>query len=97
MDLKFANEYTRGRRAAQSVLKKKKDKLITCWVSEELREKAYKVCPNVSEFIRTCLERMVESKLDKQITKLYTNIADEVLEKDNGKFSHEELSQESRS
>lgn len=83
----FTKELARGRKAAQSVLKKKKTKLITCWVNEELKENAYRVCPNVSEFIRVCLEKMVASRLDKQISKLYEGIATETLKEGNGKFS----------
>ena len=75
----FQRDMARGRRAVQAVLNKKKTKLITCWVSEDFRDEVYRKCPNVSEFIRVCLEKMVESNLDKQVTKLYEGVAKEVI------------------
>lgn len=74
----FRNELKRGRRVALSTLKKN-DKLVTFWVNEELKDQAYEKCPNVSEFLRSCLERLVNSPIEKRIKKIYDDIADDVI------------------
>lgn len=63
----------RGRKVALAT--RKKQKLITCWVDEDLRDEVNKVCPNVSEFIRVCLEQLVKSPIEKQLKTIYKDIA----------------------
>jgi hypothetical protein len=88
MDIK--SQLRRGRKAVdraiaakQKPIKEKKPpktKLITCWVTEELREEAIRKCPNLSEFIRVCLQRLVDSPIEKQINKIYEGVADSAIE-----------------
>lgn len=71
----------KGLRAVKRLHRKtKKDKLITLWVSGELRDNAYKACPNVSGFLRLCLERLVASSIDKQVHRLYDTLAKDIVD-----------------
>ena len=71
----FSKMLAQGRKTA---LKPKKDTvLITFQAERELRDKANRKGVNVSDFLRRCLERLVQSDIDKKTKKLYDEIIKE--------------------
>ena len=73
----YSKQMEIGKKVAQSMIRKKK--LITFWVDAELREEAYSKCGNLSAFLTGCVERLVQSPIDKQIRTTYRGIAKDTL------------------
>jgi predicted DNA-binding ribbon-helix-helix protein len=70
----FSKELEIGRKVALR-FDRKNQKLITFWIDEDLREKAYKKCPNLSSFLRKCVVKLVNSTLEESMSRTYTNAA----------------------
>lgn len=74
----FSKMMAQGRKTA---LKPKKDNvLITFQANRELRDEANGKVANLSGFLRRCLERLVQSDIDKRTNRIYDEIIKEVIE-----------------
>jgi DNA/RNA-binding domain of Phe-tRNA-synthetase-like protein len=74
----FEKQIRQGKRTA---LKNEKDHvLVTFQATRKLRDAAAKKTANLSDFLRRCMEKLVDSDIDKKITRLQDDIIDDVID-----------------
>jgi hypothetical protein len=56
--------------------------LVTFQANRKLRDAANAKTPNLSDFLRRCMEKLAGSKVDKQVEKLYDDIIDAAIDEE---------------